>query len=141
MEAAGFFEMAAKFSPLELVQSIKVVSDNSKEDIQAINKHRVKAWIGDAMEIVDAFQLKLLELRDAGDDEFPPLEWEETITKSLRFSVTQTHQLRALIKRYWAMTENSEPLFGLLSDAQGSKQYLQLLSEYVAQLPVAWGER
>ncbi len=141
MEAAGFFEMAAKFSPLELVQSIKIVSDNSKEDIKAINKHQVKQWIGDAMDIIDAFQLQLLKLRDIGDDGLPPSEWEQTITASFRFSVTQTHQLRALIKRYWAMTDSSGPILGLLADVQGSKEYLQRLSDYIAELPVAWGER
>ena len=141
MEAAGFFEMAAKFSPLELVQSLKIVSDNSKEDITAINKKRVKQWIGDAMSIIDSFQTKLIKLRNAADDQLPPNEWEETITSTFRFSVTQTHQLRALVMRYWAMTDSSEPLFELLTRSQGSKQYLKLLSDYVGQLPVAWGER
>jgi adenosylhomocysteine nucleosidase len=141
MEAAGFFEMASKFSPLELVQSLKIISDNSQEDIQAIDKHRVKKWISDAMGVVDSFQCELIKIRDAGSDKLPPPEWEETITATFRFSVTQSHQLRTLVMRYWAMRESPEPLLSFLTESQGSKQYLKRLSDYVSTLPVEWGER
>ena len=85
--------------------------------------------------------MKLMKLRDAGDDCLPPVEWEETIKSTLRFSVTQTHQLRALVMRYWAMREDPEPLLGLLAESEGSKQYLKRLANYVSSLPVEWGER
>ena len=101
----------------------------------------VSAWVTDAIDTIDAFVNLMVERRRDGIDTQPPKDWEFKITQNFRFSVTQTHQLRGLLSRYWAMTENSEALMELLERARDSKHYLRMLSEYLSQLPVAWGER
>lgn len=141
MEAAGFFEMASKFTSLELIQSLKIVSDNAEEDIQGIDKHRVKQWVRESLSVIDGFRTHVLALRETGADERPPREWEEQILDAFRFSVTQGHQLRSLISRYWALVGRADPLMDILSRAEGSKEFMAMLSDYILSQPVAWGER
>ncbi|QWF70722.1 hypothetical protein KEF85_15585 [Methylomonas paludis] len=45
MEAAGFYEIAARFSTSELIHCIKIVSDNRETPLADFNLDRVNAWI------------------------------------------------------------------------------------------------
>lgn len=45
MEASGFYEMAVKFSSLELIHCLKIISDNSLSSQQNIDEQKVDAWI------------------------------------------------------------------------------------------------
>ena len=63
MEAAGFYEIALKFSTVELVQCIKIVSDNEISCIDNINPKRVNQWLSDKITEIDRVLNLLLKLR------------------------------------------------------------------------------
>ncbi len=46
MEGSAFFQVAQRFSLVDLIQILKVVSDNAPEDIGQIDKQTVTEWIG-----------------------------------------------------------------------------------------------
>lgn len=141
MEAAGFFEMASKLTSLELIQSIKVVSDNSEEDISGINKARVTDWIRSGLEALEAVTQQLVSLRKAGCATLPPSEWEEKLCEKFRFSVTQRHQLKRTLLRYWALSESEKPVLQCMDDSKDSKEYLKKFTAHLETMPVMWGER
>ena len=141
MEAAGFFEMASKLTSLELIQSVKVISDNSKEDISEINKAKVTDWIRSGLEPLQAVTKQLVGLREAGSATRPPSEWEESISKRFRFSVTQRHQLKRTLLRYWALSESEKPVLQCMDDSKDSKEYLKKFTAHLETMPVMWGER
>lgn len=141
MEAAGFFEMASKLTSLELIQSVKVVSDNSKEGIAGINKQKVTEWVRSALESLETITQHLVSLRDAGSSSQPPGEWEEILCQRFRFSVTQRHQLKRTLLRYWALSEAEQPVMQCMDGVRDSKEYLKKFTAYVETMPVMWGER
>jgi len=141
MEAAGFFEMASKLTTLELIQSVKIISDNSKEDIQAINKAQVIEWVRVALEGVDVIKQELESLRKVVEKREPPGDWEEKIAATLHFSVTQRHRLKRLLARYWALDESEKPVMQCLSEAKSGADYLKMFEVCLESMPVMWGER
>jgi adenosylhomocysteine nucleosidase len=61
MEASAFFAIATRYSTAELVQSVKVVSDNSRQGVNQITAANASLWMGDA---VDLFQQTISQLRE-----------------------------------------------------------------------------
>lgn len=66
MEASGFYAVACQFSKPELVQCVKVVSDNAQHSWREVNKAMVKAWIEAQMEEIAAYSEDLLSLSARG---------------------------------------------------------------------------
>jgi len=60
MEASAFFAVASRCATTGLVQSVKVVSDNSRHCVEQITARIVSQWMDDAM---DVFQRTISELR------------------------------------------------------------------------------
>jgi hypothetical protein len=50
MEASGFFPTACRFSGIELVQVLKVVSDNRRSPVRGLSGKQVRALMGNAVE-------------------------------------------------------------------------------------------
>ena len=61
MEASAFFAVATRYTKAELVQSVKVVSDNSLHGVDQITAGSASLWMGDA---VDLFQQTISQLRE-----------------------------------------------------------------------------
>ena len=53
MEASGFFKGARKFVGPEMVQSIKIISDNKKSSILNISSNKIENWIKCKTTIID----------------------------------------------------------------------------------------
>ena len=58
MEASGFFYSANKFSSLELVQVLKIISDNEKESINFNDKHKI-------YDLISSNKKKIINLCDS----------------------------------------------------------------------------
>ncbi len=53
MEASGFFKAARKFVGPEMVQSIKIISDNKKSSILNISSNKIENWIKSKIITID----------------------------------------------------------------------------------------
>ena len=53
MEASGFFSTACRFGSAELIQVLKVISDNRRNDARGINANQACLLMEDAMETLD----------------------------------------------------------------------------------------
>ncbi len=62
MEASGFYSIASRFSTRELVQCVKIVSDNSGSSWRDLKKGQVGAWIRAHMDDIIAASEELLVL-------------------------------------------------------------------------------
>ena len=62
MEASAFFTAAKRFASAELVQSLKVVSDNKKNSIEQLNAAKLSAFVASKMNSIDVFGRALVEL-------------------------------------------------------------------------------
>ena len=53
MEASGFFKGAREFAGPEMVQCIKIISDNKKSSILNISSNKIENWIHKKINIID----------------------------------------------------------------------------------------
>ena len=103
MEAAAFFDTATRFSTAELVQVIKTVSDNRAEPTGQVTARRVQALVGAAVAVIEQAVGQLHDMaRELAAIDAPPPELERFVAR-WRFSVTQRHQLAALLRRWQAL--------------------------------------
>jgi len=125
MEAAGVLVAASKTLDLAFVQFLKVISDNSENDISSINKQRVQDWIESAIPDIESLILALptehLSDNDAADATI------NLLLKKIHFSQTDTHALRQLLLRHRALYGELPPQETLqaLGTSNKVKHYLQ----------------
>jgi len=62
MEAAAFYETAVRFSSSELIQCIKIISDNKSNSIEQIKAAQVSHWIRDALPVIEEYAQQLSQL-------------------------------------------------------------------------------
>jgi adenosylhomocysteine nucleosidase len=103
MEAHAFYKTASKFSIRELVQVIKIVSDNPTHKHDQINPSEVPEMIYGHLKGIDAL---VKQIDEASTTMQPDLELDQ-ICKRLEgmhsFSVTRVHQLHDLLRHAKAM--------------------------------------
>lgn len=97
MEAAGFYQATTRFSSLELIQCIKVISDNNNHP-----RHRDRQAISDLIygniESIDQFSRQLIEINQGMiDRDIPEQDWA-LISGLASFSQTQKNKLRGLLR-------------------------------------------
>ena len=64
MEASGFFEEARKFVGPEMVQCIKIISDNKKSSILNISSNKIENWILSKIDIIDKLVNEFLKIKN-----------------------------------------------------------------------------
>ena len=103
MEASGFFATAARFSTLELIQVLKIVSDNPDSSVGEINKQAILQWINSCSETIASIVDELLKLCTEIDSIYGlPVIYHKLLCR-FHFSQTQKSQLIALTRRYHAL--------------------------------------
>jgi len=107
MEATGFYEMAVKFSCGELIQVIKIISDNADSPIEKINESAVESWIDAKIAIVEKVLNELTHLRQSliSPDCTSPLF--QTLTAKFHFTSANATKLKALLQR-WLLVKGNE---------------------------------
>ena len=107
MEASAFYETALKFTSAELVQCLKVISDNESSPTKNIQPKLVSQWIEENIEFAEILIKELTLL--AKIIEPPEPEYFDEITDQWRFTVSEQHKLKQLLLRHQALTGNQLP--------------------------------
>ena len=98
MEASGFIDTARMFAHAELVQAVKIVSDNEQSPLSDVDAKKATELIADNISAI----LGLLERLKSQSSEIYQIEntiYDE-ITTQWRFSVSQKVQLERQLERY-----------------------------------------
>ncbi len=110
MEGSGFCAAATRYATLELVQLVKVVSDNAKHPIATIDPKRAGKLVGEAVDVVarvvDALGSLAADVTAWNAE--PPL-WDAFIDR-WHFTVSQRVQLRRLLQRWLLLQPDVTPL-------------------------------
>ena len=73
--------------------------------------------------------------------EVPELEqWLNLFQGKYHFSVTQSHQLKKLLRRFLVQLGDSQVLQNLLNKEGKGKTVLLELNEHLLTIPASWGE-
>lgn len=102
MECSGFFEAAKNFSSIELLQSIKIISDNEKVSINFKDKEEVYNIISKYNYLIKETCEELLKLREVIDEDFNSKinEQFEKVFNGMKFTFTEKQQMLSLLRLY-----------------------------------------
>ncbi len=127
MEAAGFFPSATRCSTGELVQSIKVISDNPHQSIASLNARSIEQLITKNLSEIEQFINRLselsIEIKVLPHNGSLPESW----AKRWSFSVTQGHRLRRLLQRWKVLIGDGETLDSVLGACKDGAAVLTAL--------------
>jgi len=136
MEASGFYETATRFSTSELVQCVKIVSDNMSSPAEQISARQVAELIDSQVSFIDELLQQLRTLAEPLHEQEPPLL--EPFIERWHFTVQQQRQLKRLLQ-HWAILAPAEPPhirdLGALKQA---KEVLRWLERRLGELPVSF---
>ncbi len=107
MEAAAFYEIASRFTTCELVQCIKVISDNQQSPADDLTPKQVTELIQNQLGVIEQLINCYKELAGTLIDMDLPLF--EEFRQNYHFTVTEQNQLKALLAR-WAVLSDQQGL-------------------------------
>lgn len=137
MEAAAFFAAANRFAPSELVQSVKVVSDNREIGVEQLNAKRISELMVPHREVIDEFVYQLQGIAESSIPLIGPKRFSE-----VRATVSQARQIDQLEQRLCTLNMERE-LDGLASQAELPAKALirELTKISLAAIPQLAGSR
>lgn len=136
MEASGFYATACRFSTSELVQVVKVVSDNAGHPAENLRASHLTALLGQQLDALDLFLHRLGRLANelsegtaTSDEELAP--WLARWT----FSVTQRRQLAEQLRRLKVLDGTpTQPQDA--SAARSAEEVIRTLAERAGSRPL-----
>jgi nucleoside phosphorylase len=134
MEASAFFETACRFSSSELIQSLKIISDNKEQGIDKIDPKQVSALIENQLPLIVTVMESFRELARSLPttlDEIPPL-----FSNRWHFTSSEQRQLKELLQR-WKLLSPNQPIEETdLPETHNRKELLRWLKEQVDSFPL-----
>jgi adenosylhomocysteine nucleosidase len=128
MEASAFYETATRFSSSELIQCLKIVSDNEASSIKNIQHNQVSILIAAHLPTVAVILAELTKL--AGLLYTPELDEFNHVVHRYRFTVNEQIQLKKLLSR-WQLVNGNNTLEWVIESAKNGKDFLKLLSQHL----------
>jgi hypothetical protein len=134
MEASGFHEAAARFSSVELVHSLKIISDNEAAPPAEVTAQRAEALVESRLDLIAtlieevaslAGELLLLEAAPPGLSE---------VLDRHHFTFSERHRLRRLLRRHRALCGGPPPI-AAIARSRNARQALESLERLVEGLP------
>ena len=136
MEASGFYSAAESYSTREMVHCMKIISDNSQSPAGKITAAMVDKLISRNLssikELVRKLQVLSMEEEERISD--PPILQE--CLSLWHFTVTQTHQLKSLLRKWLLLQPGKNVLDVLLTDCKDSRNVIQTLDLHLKNTPV-----
>ncbi len=107
MEASAFYETAARFTSGELIQCIKVISDNELAPTSDIKPEQVSRWLAQSIRILETLIEEMVALTQAVD--YEDCELYETLIRTWHFSVSERVKLKKLLQRRSVLINGEQP--------------------------------
>ena len=130
MEASAFYEMACKFSSIELIHCLKIVSDNAESSYLEINEDLVESWITQNLDLIDNTIATLDSLRKKLPE--PDIGFCQDLLSQFHFTASNAAKLRNLQQRWHLMNPDCELDWKAL-DAKNAKDLIAGLQLKLAE--------
>ena len=137
MEGSAFYDITNKLSGREFICLMKVISDGPNNDIEDLNKFKIreliKLNIANIKTIVSYYEKLSM-------DQYQIIQQPKILSKILsqwHFSVSQKHRLENLIKRINILSKDEE-ITKLIKDCKNSRSVITILEEKILNTKVDW---
>ncbi len=134
MEAAGFYQLACRCSTGELVQSLKIISDNPGSDLD-LTTDQVSQFIDDQMLAIKSAVRQLSDLSCVLDTARAPSDLSSPYLEQWHFTVSQRYRLAALLGRL-KVRSGQLPAVPRTNECQDANGVLRWLENRLSALPV-----
>jgi hypothetical protein len=134
MEASSFYQIASRCSTGELIQSLKIISDGPRSNLN-ITVDQISQLIADQMSSIESVLGQLSDLAQVLDTARLPQDLFSNYLEQWHFTVTQHNQLAALLGRLNARSV-SLPALPETGECHDAKAVLTWLEEKLLALPV-----
>jgi hypothetical protein len=100
MEAAGFYPTACRFSTAELVQVLKIISDNHQHPLNRLTTDIIAQLVGDQLALIQNVITQVDELaRELIGLSTDPIHYRECLA-NWHFTASERHKLRDRLQRW-----------------------------------------
>ena len=137
MEGSAFYDITNKLSGREFICLMKVISDGPNNDIEDLNKFKIRELINlniaNIKTIVSYYEKLSM-------DQYQIIQQPKILSEILsqwHFSVSQKHQLENLIKRINTLSKDEE-IIKLIKDCKNSRSVITILEEKILNTKVDW---
>jgi adenosylhomocysteine nucleosidase len=126
MEAGAFISCARRFNSAELVQSIKVVSDNPAHPVKKRGSEWVNALISPVGKDILDYSARLAQLAEV----LPPPQkaLPDDLLTAYHFTTTQRRQLQDMVRKWWSTFGTGPGVFIQQGKFRDSKELLSRLA-------------
>ena len=136
MEAAGFYPIACRFSTAELVQAVKVVSDNCEVPAGEVSANDLTMLIGRQLDALDLFLHRLGRLANELAEEMLDTELQAgPYLARWHFTNAQRQQLGALLGRWQVLFPDTQPWPSGLDGASSAARAIECLASSIDRQP------
>jgi len=138
MEAAGFYDLANRFSLLELIHCIKIVSDNRNNPADDLDKQFVSRLVRVKLDGIETCVNALRQLRNSlanGDNQ----DLLNAITVRSHFTTYQRHQLAKVLVRWQALVKDGTMPADIIDKPGNAEQILTLLNNFLDAQALDYG--
>ena len=137
MEGSAFYDITNKLSGREFICLMKVISDGPNNDIEDLNKFKIRELINlniaNIKTIVSYYEKLSM-------DQYQIIQQPKILSEILsqwHFSVSQKHQLENLIKRINTLSKDEE-IIKLIKDCKNSRSVITNLEAKILNTKVDW---
>ena len=138
MEAWAFYKILQKKITRELISVFKVVSDNSVESLNSLNKHSIFSLIDEKVNVLDDFRNKAYALSKQELRRKKNPEGFDLLKEKFHFTFTQTQELKYLLKR-WHILKPGKCLESEMINHNNAKAVLNDMNTILEEIEVDWG--
>ncbi|MDD5580319.1 MAG: hypothetical protein PHY16_13690 [Methylobacter sp.] len=129
MEASAFYETAVRFSSGELIQCLKVISDNKLSSAENIQPKQVSSLIAEHVLTIKVLLAELSRLAELIAT--PEQKIFDQLIQQYHFTASEQLQLKSRLSRWSALTHHQAPVFGDVP-LQTGKDVLRRLDQQIS---------
>ena len=136
MEATAFYRTASRFSTLELIHVLKVISDNPQSSLADINKESVSRLVGNQIELISMIVERLLHTADMLTELAQKPKGFDDLLAHYSVSVSQQVQLGRVLRRLQLLEAGAVLDLLPLAQYKSIKHWMQAANEYLSTLTI-----
>lgn len=135
MESSGFFAAASKFSSVEFIHSLKIISDNTSKDIRSLNRTTISKMIAAHVKLIESFAelLESIAVKHLPTVKALPLD---ILLARWNFTATQQSQLRDLARRWTLLRPEHRWPTGEIFLCTSSHEAIEYLKSELESTPI-----
>jgi len=139
MEASAFMMTAIRFTTIERVQVVKIISDTNENCIDDIEKKLVTQWVSTNITTISKTVAELLRASSTGNDELDESKDIQYCLNKWHFSAYQKKSLSRLLQQWRTLNKCAE--LHLFSELKNGKQVILALEEEISNTEITFEDK